>query len=287
MTRPVKVKLIECPRDAMQGVNYFISTADKIKYLNLLLKAGFDTLDFGSFVSPKVIPQLADTAEVLNNLDIGSSATKLLAIVANLRGVDEALRHPSITYLGYPFSISEIFQKRNTNSNIKTSLSTVEELLGKCDKAKKTAVIYLSMAFGNPYGEEWNEELVLKWTSELVKRGASIISLSDTVGVSTSTSVANLFDGISTSFPDVEVGVHLHSRPENWREKIDAAYQNGCRRFDAAIRGFGGCPMASDSLTGNIATENLIGYLEENNEPLSLDMQSIEKAIRFSVKIFH
>lgn len=287
MARPVKVKLIECPRDAMQGVNYFISTADKIKYLNLLLKAGFDTLDFGSFVSPKAIPQLADTAEVLNNLDIGSSTTKLLAIVANLRGVDEALKHPSITYLGYPFSISEIFQKRNTNSNIKTSLSTVEELLSKCDKAQKTAVIYLSMAFGNPYGEEWNEELVVKWTSELVKRGASIISLSDTVGVSTPTNIASLFDGLSTSFPEIEVGVHLHSRPENWREKIDAAYQNGCRRFDAATRGFGGCPMASDSLTGNIATENLIGYLEENNEPLGLDMQSIEKAIRFSFKIFH
>ena len=287
MARPVKVKLIECPRDAMQGVNYFISTADKIKYLNLLLKAGFDTLDFGSFVSPKAIPQLADTAEVLNNLEIGSSHTKLLAIVANLRGVDEALKHPSISYLGYPFSISEIFQKRNTNSNIKTSLLTVEELLSKCDKAKKTAVIYLSMAFGNPYGEEWNEDLVVKWTSELVKRGAAIISLSDTVGVSTSASIATLFDQISTSFPDVEVGVHLHSRPENWREKIDAAYQNGCRRFDAAIRGFGGCPMASDSLTGNIATENLIDYLEENNEPLGLNMQSIEKAIRFSTKIFH
>ena len=281
-----RIKLIECPRDAMQGIDYFISTDDKIKYLNLLLKVGFDTLDFGSFVSPKAVPQMADTVKVLDSLDMSSTSTKLLAIVANSRGVDEAVKHSSITYLGYPFSVSETFQKRNTNSDINSSLTTVDELLGSCDKHNKTALIYLSMAFGNPYGDKWNEEVVSHWADQLVKRGASVIALSDTIGVSNPKTITNLYKQLSSNFPTTEFGIHLHSTPEGWREKIDAAYQNGCRRFDSALKGYGGCPMASDILTGNIATENLIEYLNEKNEELNLNMPSFNKAMEFSTLIF-
>ena len=281
------LKLIECPRDAMQGLSRFISTEDKIAYLNLLLKAGFHTLDFGSFVSPKAVPQMADTPTVLKGLDLSSSQTKLLAIIANLRGADNALSHEAINCLGYPFSISETFQKRNTNAGIDASLSTVEELLLKCSKANKTAVIYLSMAFGNPYGEAWNEELAGKWTKELVERGASVIALSDTIGAAEPESIARLYTHVSSQFPETEFGVHLHSLPHNWREKVDAAYQAGCRRFDSALKGFGGCPMAADTLTGNIATENVIAFLAENNEDPGLDMTMFQKALDYSAKIFH
>ena len=279
-----EIKLIECPRDAMQGLNYFISTADKIDYLNILLDVGFDTLDFGSFVSAKVFPQMSDTANVLEGLK--PSPTKLLAIVANLKGIGEALKHPSITYIGYPFSVSETFQKRNTNTDISKSLGIVEDLLSKCDKFDKKAVIYLSMAFGNPYGDEWNLDLIAHWTAELVKRGALIISLSDTIGSATSELVGEVYKNTQNRFPHIELGIHLHSTPEHWEEKINAAYLSGCRRFDSAIKGYGGCPMATDTLTGNIATEKLISFLMERNENLNINMSSFEKAMSFSSKIF-
>ena len=279
-----EIKLIECPRDAMQGLNYFISTADKIDYLNILLDIGFDTLDFGSFVSAKAVPQMSDTANVLEGLK--PSPTKLLAIVANLKGIGEALKHPSITYIGYPFSVSETFQKRNTNTDISKSLGIVEDLLSKCDKFDKKAVIYLSMAFGNPYGDEWNLELIAHWTAELVKRGALIISLSDTIGSATSELVGEVYKNTQSSFPHIELGIHLHSTPEHWEEKINAAYLSGCRRFDSAIKGYGGCPMAADTLTGNIATEKLISFLRERNENFNINMSSFEKAMSFSSKIF-
>ena len=284
MSPKKEIKLIECPRDAMQGLNYFISTADKIDYLNILLDVGFDTLDFGSFVSAKAVPQMSDTANVLEGLK--PSPTKLLAIVANLKGIEEAVKHPSITYLGYPFSISETFQKRNTNTDISKSLGIVEDLLSKCDKFDKKAVIYLSMAFGNPYGDEWNLELIAHWTAELVKRGALIISLSDTIGSATSELVGEVYKNTQSSFPHIELGIHLHSTPEHWEEKINAAYLSGCRRFDSAIKGYGGCPMAADTLTGNIATEKLISFLRERNENLNINMSSFEKAMSFSSKIF-
>lgn len=284
MSPKKEIKLIECPRDAMQGLNYFISTADKIDYLNILLDVGFDTLDFGSFVSAKAVPQMSDTANVLEGLK--PSPTKLLAIVANLKGIGEALKHPSITYLGYPFSISETFQKRNTNTDISKSLGIVEDLLNKCDKFDKKAVIYLSMAFGNPYGDEWNQELIAHWTAELVKRGALIISLSDTIGSATSELVGEVYKNTQNSFPHIELGIHLHSTPEHWEEKINAAYLNGCRRFDSAIKGYGGCPMATDTLTGNIATEKLISFLMERKENLNINTSSFEKAMSFSSKIF-
>lgn len=284
MSPKKEIKLIECPRDAMQGLNYFISTADKIDYLNILLDVGFDTLDFGSFVSAKVFPQMSDTANVLEGLK--PSPTKLLAIVANLKGIEEAVKHPSITYLGYPFSISETFQKRNTNTDISKSLGTVEDLLNKCDKFDKKAVIYLSMAFGNPYGDEWNLDLIAHWTAELVKRGALIISLSDTIGSATSELVGEVYKNTQNRFPHIELGIHLHSTPEHWEEKINVAYLSGCRRFDSAIKGYGGCPMATDTLTGNIATEKLISFLMERNENLNINMSSFEKAMSFSSKIF-
>ncbi|MEJ6982283.1 hydroxymethylglutaryl-CoA lyase [Pedobacter sp. P351] len=282
-----KIKLVECPRDAMQGLNYFIATEDKINYLDLLLRVGFDTLDFGSFVSHKAVPQMADTTRVLEGLDLSNSSTRLLAIVANLKGAEEAVKHPSITFLGYPFSISETFQKRNTNTDISKSLSTVEELMNICSKSGKKAVIYLSMAFGNPYGDEWNMELIHYWTSMLISKGVSIISLSDTIGAATPELIAEVYKSSIHNFPDIEFGVHLHSTPDGWEEKINAAYQNGCKRFDSAIKGFGGCPMASDILTGNIATENLISFFNNHQENLRLDMNAFEKVVNFSTRIFH
>ncbi len=282
-----EIRLIECPRDAMQGLNYFISTADKINYLNLLLQVGFDTLDFGSFVSAKAVPQMADTVEVLERLNLELSRTSLLAIVANVKGIDEALKHSSITYLGYPFSISETFQRRNTNTDIRKSLDIVEDLLTKCDKSDKKAVVYLSMAFGNPYGDAWNLDLIHHWTEQLVKRGVSIISLSDTIGSATPEMIGDVYRIAQDSFGDVEFGLHLHSTPEHWEEKINAAYLNGCRRYDSAIKGYGGCPMAADTLTGNIATEKLIWFLSEQKEKLKINMSNFEKAMDFSSKIFH
>jgi hydroxymethylglutaryl-CoA lyase len=279
-------KLIECPRDAIQGLHEFVSTNIKAEYINLLLEVGFDTIDFGSFVSPKAIPQLKDTAEVLEKLNLKKNGTKLLAIVANKQGIENAVKHPEINYLGFPFSVSETFQYKNTNSSIEKSLLTVEELLNQCSKSSKEAVIYLSMGFGNPYGDEWNNEIVEHWTHELAIRGAKILSLADTTGVSNPEKINYLFPHLVNSFPNIEFGVHLHSNPINWYEKIEASWNSGCRRFDSTLRGFGGCPMAKDELTGNIATESLISFLETKGEKLSLNMEKWNEAMRFSARVF-
>jgi hydroxymethylglutaryl-CoA lyase len=280
------IKLIECPRDAMQGLHDFVPTQTKADYINILLQVGFDTLDFGSFVSPKAIPQLKDTAEVLDKLDLSSSKSKLLAIVANIHGVQDAVQHEQITYLGFPFSVSETFQQRNTNSGISQSLKTVEEMMNLCSQHYKQAVVYLSMGFGNPYGDEWSHELVEHRTSELVNCGVKIISLSDTIGISDPEKINYLFPHLVKRFPETEFGVHLHSTPSSWKEKIEAAYQSGCERFDTALKGYGGCPMATDDLTGNIATENVITYLNEQGENLNLDMDKWQEAMEFSKIIF-
>ncbi|MEJ5995555.1 hydroxymethylglutaryl-CoA lyase [Pedobacter sp. Du54] len=281
------MKLIECPRDAMQGLHHFVPTQVKADYINLLLQVGFDTIDFGSFVSPKAIPQLSDTPEVLEKLDLSTTKSKLLAIVANLRGVQDAIKHEAITYLGFPFSISETFQQRNTNSSIMQSLSTVEEMLNVCDQKNKIAVIYLSMGFGNPYGDEWNIEIVEKWTEELVKRGVKILSLSDTTGVSTAEKIEAIVPMLIKRFEQTEIGIHLHSTPETRIEKIEAAYASGCKRFDSALKGFGGCPMAADDLTGNLATEDLIYFLENKGENLMIDAEKWQQAMHYSRLIFN
>lgn len=292
------VKLIECPRDAMQGIHDFIDTDLKAAYINLLLEVGFDTIDFGSFVSPKAIPQLRDTAEVLSKLNLGNTSTKLLAIIANLRGAQEACTHEEISYLGFPFSISETFQQRNTNSSIAQSVDTVKQLLDLCDQNNKTAVIYISMVFGNPYGDEWNAEIVEKWADELAGHGVKILALSDTTGVSTPEKIKEIVPPLIKKFQSsndrqkpeaskVEIGLHLHSTPFTRVEKIQAAYESGCRRFDSALKGFGGCPMATDDLTGNMATEDLIRYLNKKGEVLNLNMEKWQTALNFSSQIFH
>lgn len=280
-----KIKLVECPRDAMQGLHRFIDTKLKAQYINLLLQVGFDTIDFGSFVSAKAIPQLKDTREVLSLLNLNSN-TKLLAIVANLRGVQDAVVYPEIDYLGFPFSISETFQRRNTNASIAESLTTVEQLLEHCDRSGKTAVVYLSMGFGNPYGDEWNMEIVATHAAQLISKGVKILSLADTTGVSTPEKIKEILPGMISRFPDVEIGVHLHSTPATRREKIEAAYQSGCLRFDSALKGFGGCPMASDDLTGNLATEDLISYFEEQDINLHLNRDKWQEAMSLSSKVF-
>lgn len=280
------IKLIECPRDAMQGIHDFINTDTKAAYINLLLQVGFDTVDFGSFVSPKAIPQLRDTREVLAKLDLSATQSKLLAIVANLRGVEEAVVHEEISYLGFPFSISETFQQRNTNSNIAQSMDTVKQMLELCDKHSKTAVVYLSMGFGNPYGDEWNVEIVEKWADELIANGVQILSLSDTTGVSSPEKIRKILPSLVKRFENTEIGLHLHSTPNTRFEKIEAAYESGCRRFDSALKGFGGCPMATDDLTGNMATEDLIDFLESRNEVLNLNMGKWQEALMFSQKVF-
>jgi len=281
-----RFKLVECPRDAIQGLHDFIPTSLKVEYLNLLLQVGFDTLDFGSFVSPKAIPQMVDTAEVLAQVDLANTKTKLLAIVANLRGVTEAIKHQPIDYLGFPFSISETFQQRNTNSSMEQSLITVEEMLNLCDKNDKKAVVYLSMGFGNPYGDEWNYEIVEKWAEVLISKGVQIISLADTVGVSTPEKIKMILPQLISKFAGTEIGIHLHSTPLERLEKIEAAYHAGVTRIDSALKGFGGCPMAADDLTGNIATEEVISFLNAKGEDLKIDMDKWNEAMIFSGKIF-
>lgn len=273
------VKLIECPRDAMQGLHDFIPTATKAAYINQLLKVGFDTIDFGSFVSPKAIPQMRDTADVLNQLDLDSTKSKLLAIIANTRGAEDAVKFNEITYLGFPFSISETFQQRNTNSSIKQSLKSVEEIQTLCVNNNKKLVVYISMAFGNPYGDVWNSEIVIEWTKKLAGLGIEIIALSDTIGVSNPENISYLFKNIVPEFTNVEIGAHLHTTPTTWHEKVDAAYQNGCRRFDGAIKGFGGCPMATDKLTGNMPTENLISYFNEHQIDLAINQNEFNTSL--------
>lgn len=279
-------KLIECPRDAMQGLHDFIPSTIKAEYINLLLKVGFDTIDFGSFVSPKAIPQLKDTVEVLQQLDLSAGKTKLLAIVANLRGIQEALKYPEISYLGFPFSVSETFQRRNTNTGIQESLHTVDELMIHCSKANKQAVIYLSMGFGNPYGDLWSNEIVEELCGGLVERGAKILSLADTTGVSNPEKIKYLYPHLASAFPDIEFGLHLHSTPATCYEKIEAAWESGCRRFDSALKGYGGCPMATDYLTGNIATESLISFLEGKGDNHGLNIEKWQEALLYSSKIF-
>lgn len=281
-----KVKIIECPRDAMQGLDEFIKTPDKIRYINALLKVGFDTIDFGSFVSPKYIPQMKDTPQVLSELETEESNSDLLAIVANLRGAKDAIFYDGIQYIGYPFSISETFQKRNTNTSLEKSLETVEHIKDLCDLDKKQLVVYLSMAFGNPYGDFWEPVLVEHWVDRLYSMGIETISLSDTIGVATPAVISEIYQIISINFPDLELGAHFHSHPHNWEEKIDAAYQAGCRRFDGAIKGYGGCPFAKDDLLGNIATENLIMYFQQQGEELDIDMEEFAKALSIAAEVF-
>ena len=257
------VKLIECPRDAMQGIKTFIPTDKKVAYLNALLKVGFHTLDFGSFVSPKAIPQMKDTAEVINQLDLRDTQTKLLAIIANQRGANQAVSFEQIHYLGYPFSISETFQLRNTNATIDESLERVQAIQELCLKNGKDLVVYLSMGFGNPYGDPWNVEIVQHWVEKLTAFDIQILQLSDTIGVANPANISYLFSNLIPAYPQVEFGAHFHTTPTTWREKIEAAYMNGCLRYDGALKGYGGCPMAKDELTGNMPTEKLVSYFED------------------------
>jgi hydroxymethylglutaryl-CoA lyase len=280
------IKLVECPRDAMQGLKMFIPTEIKAAYLNRLLKVGFDTLDFGSFVSPKAIPQMRDTAEVLAQLDLSATHTQLLAIVANQRGASDAAAFDQISYLGYPFSISETFQLRNTNATIEESLERVEDIQRICLDSGKKLVIYISMGFGNPYGDDWNAEIVQKWADRLVDMGISILQLSDTIGVSTPENIHYLFSNLLPLYPDAEIGAHLHTAPHNWKEKVEAAYRAGCRRFDGAIKGYGGCPMAKDELTGNMPTENMIRYFQQEGIDLGLDQEAFDEALVEAQQIF-
>ena len=272
------MKLIECPRDAMQGLHDFIPTATKTAYLNALLRVGFDTLDFGSFVSPKAIPQLRDTAEVLAGLDLSASQTKLLAIVANRRGAEEAAQHSEISYLGFPLSVSETFQRRNTNQTIAEALADVAAMHDLCERTGKTLVTYLSMGFGNPYGDAWSPGLVTDFTRQLADLGIRVVALSDTIGASTEATIAPLFAELIPAYPSIEFGAHLHTTPTAWREKVAAAYHAGCRRFDGAIGGIGGCPMATDTLTGNMATENLLAFLQEQQVATGLDTFAFAQA---------
>ncbi|CAA6825789.1 MAG: Hydroxymethylglutaryl-CoA lyase (EC [uncultured Aureispira sp.] len=281
------VKIVECPRDAMQGIKeYFIDTDVKAKYINKLLKVGFDTIDFGSFVSPKAIPQMRDTAEVLNKLELGATKSKLLAIVANERGTKDACQFEEIDYLGYPFSISETFQLRNTNATIDQSLKRLGSIQELSEKHNKKLVVYVSMGFGNPYGDVWNVEIVQKWVDLLADMGIKILSLSDTIGVANRETIEYLFNNLIPPYPDVEFGAHFHTRPDEWKEKIDAAYKNGCRRFDGAIKGYGGCPMAKDDLTGNMPTEKMLQYFPEKGAALELDMDVFVEAMQMTEYVF-
>ena len=280
------MKLIECPRDAMQGLPDFIPTATKTAYLNALLQVGFDTLDFGSFVSPRAIPQLRDTAEVLAGLDLSSSHTKLLAIVANLRGAETAAQHAEISYLGFPLSVSETFQRRNTNQTTAEALADVATMHALCERTGKTLVTYLSMGFGNPYSDAWSPEIVTDFTQQLAALGVRIVALSDTIGASTAATISPLFSALISAFPAIEFGAHLHTTPTTWHEKVAAAYGAGCRRFDGAIGGIGGCPMAADELTGNMATENLLAFVAENAVDSKLDLAAFARAQTAAADIF-
>ncbi len=283
----MSVKLIECPRDAMQGLHDFVPTELKAAYINLLLQAGFDTLDFGSFVSPKAIPQMRDTAEVLGQLNLGQSHTQLLAIVANSRGAEEAAGFTEIKYLGYPFSVSETFQLRNTNATIEESLERVADIQEICVQKNKDLVLYISMGFGNPYGDPWNAEVVRRWVDRLQQLGIRIFQLSDTIGVASPQSIRYIFSDLIKAYPQLEIGAHFHTTPNAWREKMEAAYASGCRRFDGAIRGYGGCPMAKDELTGNMATENMLAFFAENQEATGVDLPVFLRSMAKSMEIFN
>ena len=281
-----EVKIIESPRDAMQGLSTFIPTKDKARYINALLKVGYHTIDFGSFVSPKAIPQMRDTADVLKLLDLSDTKSKLLAIVPNRKGGEIAAGYDEINYLGYPFSISPTFLRRNINSTIEKSQKTVGELLDICERKDKTLVVYISMAFGNPYGDEWSGDLVANWVNTLYEMGVRIIQLSDTVGISSRKNIGCLFSALVPEFRDVEFGLHLHTTIRHWFKKIDAAFQGGCRRFDTVINGLGGCPMAENRLVGNLRTSNLLEYLEVNNIKVDIDEVAFEKAYETALEVF-
>ena len=287
MEKKREIKLIECPRDAMQGIHEFIPTQLKVDYINSLLKVGFNTLDFGSFVSPKAIPQLRDTAEVLSKLDLSNTTSKLLSIVANKRGAIDACQFEEINYLGFPFSVSETFQQRNTNSSIEESLSRVEEIQNLSVKNKKELVVYLSMAFGNPYEDKWNEDIVAQWAEKLhTKLDVNILALSDTIGTSNTENITSLFSTLIPEFEKVEFGAHLHTTPDTWEEKIAASIESGCNRFDGAIKGYGGCPMAADELTGNMPTEKMLSYFEEQNFETKLNHGNFLDSMKKSSEIF-
>ncbi len=285
-TNQYMIKLIECPRDAMQGIQTFIPTADKARYLNALLKCGFHSLDFGSFVSPKAIPQMRDTAEVLQQLELDDTDTELIAIVANRRGANDALAFPEIQYLGYPFSISETFQLRNTNATIEESIERVEQIQELCRQHDRQLIIYISMGFGNPYGDPWNAEAVQGYIQLLVDLGISIFQLSDTIGVASPQSIEYLFTNLIPAYPDCEFGAHFHTTPTRWEEKITAAIDAGCRRFDGAIRGFGGCPMAKDELTGNMPMENMVHYFRDRGTETGIDYQQFQTSYIMASEIF-
>ena len=280
------IKLIECPRDAMQGWKNFIPTEKKIGYIDSLLKVGFDTIDVGSFVSAKAIPQMADTAEVVSSLESGAGSSKLLAIVANLRGAQEAMVFDQITHLGFPFSVSETFQQRNTNSSIEESLKRVEEIQNLCLAKNKKLVIYISMAFGNPYDDLYDPDIVFNWVEKLVELDIEIFSLADTVGIATPEQVYDMTSYLVESLPATEIGVHLHSTPENWQEKLDAAVKAGCKRFDGALKGIGGCPMANDELVGNMNTEWMINYFETNGINTGIDKDALSDSLTIASQIF-
>ena len=283
-----KVKIIECPRDAMQGIkSHFIPTDKKALYINTLLNVGFDTIDFGSFVSPKAIPQMRDTAAVLAKLDLTKKKSKLLAIIANVRGAKDAAQFEEIDYLGYPFSISENFQMRNTHKTIAESITALDEILSIADKSKKEVVAYLSMGFGNPYGDPWNVDIVGEWTEKLSKMGVQILSLSDTIGSSTPAVIKYLFSNLIPAYSEIEFGAHLHTTPDKWHEKVNAAFNAGCHRFDGAIKGYGGCPMAKDELTGNMPTEKLISYFNQQKVDTNIKAMSFESAYNKALEVFN
>ncbi len=280
------VKLIECPRDAMQGLPHVIPTEKKIHYVNLLLDVGFHTVDCGSFVSAQAVPQMADTATVIKNLDWQPGKAHLLVIVANHRGAEEACAYEQITYLGFPFSVSETFQKRNTNASIHDALRRLDTIQSLCSRHRKQVVVYLSMAFGNPYGDPWHPDIVVQWSEQLIAMGIGIISLADTVGTADAQTIDKLFRALIPAFPQVEFGAHLHSLPQEGKSKIDAAWAAGCRRFDGALGGYGGCPFATDTLIGNLATEQLLSYFNEKNIRTGIDEQRLAAAKAYAPHIF-
>lgn len=280
------MKIIECPRDAMQGLADFVPTEVKIEYINSLLKVGFDTIDFGSFVSPKAIPQMRDSAKVLEGLDLSTTSSKLLAIIANMRGAVDAAGFEAIQYLGFPLSISETFQQRNTNKSIIEALNELEQIQNLCKKTNKTLVVYLSMGFGNPYNEVFNEEIVTNFTSIMSTMGVKIVSLSDTIGIAEPDLIEKVFKTVISEFPGMEIGAHFHSTPGTAIDKVEAAYQAGCRRFDGALKGYGGCPMAKDELTGNIATEAMLSYFEAEQVDLNMDKNALNNALVTSLGVF-
>ena len=281
------IQLVECPRDAMQGIPDFIDTAIKAAYINQLLEVGFHTIDFGSFVSPKAIPQMQDTAEVLDMLDLHQSKSKLLAIVANVRGAEDALHFQEIDFLGFPLSISETFQQRNTNASIADALKTVEALQNLCEAKGKKQVVYLSMGFGNPYGDPYSPELVAEFVEKLAQLNIETVSLSDTVGVATPELITKLFEVQTQAFPQIQFGAHLHSRPDSIEEKVVAALKGGCRRFDGALKGYGGCPMAKDDLVGNMATEVMIETLEKEGYDLGLNKSELTESLKLARFVFN